>query len=512
MTKRRRKKIDEDPRLAINEPRDSQPGGDEKPRTLPHNLEAERSVLGGVLIDNAAFHVAAAILPNPRYYFRDAHRRMWRAFIQLDDAGQPIDLVSVKEQLEQNDDLEECGGPAYIASLVDGVPHSTNVKHYAEIVKDKATLRALIRRSAEISAAAFDADQPATDILRQSEQKLFELANGHIPSQLQNLKAGVVKLYAELEFRMENKGAITGVDTGFKDVNDHTLGWQKGNLIFIGARPSIGKTTFALNGAVHAARQGRKMAYFSMEMTREELEFRILSQLSGVGLTRILKGALGGGDGPNSDFQKIARAMEEMASLPLWIDDRPARTFMDVRSGLRQLIAEEGCDGAVVDYAQLFKGSLGPRATRNEQLTDISNNLKALSRELGIPIIVLSQIARRSLHAPDPRPKISDLKDCGAFEQDADVVALLHRRKHEEDGPTEFILAKVRNGAPGSYVLTLIGDVVTFIDGGVMESAEPKAPKAPGKKAAPVKVKPPALPISREDKADAGDVDEELGF
>jgi replicative DNA helicase len=421
--------------------------------------------------------------------------------------------VTLKSQLEANDDLEECGGPAYIASLVDGVPRSTNVASYAQIIKDKATLRSLIRKCAEISTSAFDGETSAADILRQGDQKLFELANGHIPSKMQNLKAGVRGLYGELEFRMENKGAVTGVDTGFEDVNKHTLGWQRGNLIFIGARPSIGKTTFALNSAVHAAKLGKKMAYFSMEMTREELEFRILSQLSGVGLTRILNGALGGGsaDRPSSDWFKINAALEAMGELSLYIDDQPARTFMDVRSTLRRLQAEEGLDGAVIDYAQLFKGSLGPRATRNENLTDISNNLKALSRELRIPIIVLSQIARRSLHTPDPRPKISDLKDCGAFEQDADVVALLHRRKHEEDGPTEFILAKVRNGAPGSYVITLIGDIVTFVDGGVMPAAEPKTPatkKVDGKMRP---IEPPRLPIAQGD-GPSGDKDDDLGF
>lgn len=510
--KRRDREIDK--RIAINDPPATQI--DDGPRTMPHNLEAERSVFGGVMIENKQFHVALSTLPHPRFFFRDAHRRIWRAMIQLDEQNQPIEIVTLKHQLEANADLEECGGPAYIASLVDGVPRSTNVASYAEIVKDKAALRSLIRASSEIAASAFDADRSAREIIRQGEQKLFELANGHIPSQMLNLKGGVTKLYAELEFRMENKGAVTGVDTGFEDINKHTLGWQKGNLIFIGARPSIGKTTFALNGAVHAAKLGKKVAFFSMEMTREELEFRVLSQLSGVGLTRILNGALGGGaaDRPTSDWFKINAAMELMADLPLYIDDTPARTFQDIRSTLRKLMAEDGLDEAVIDYAQLFKGSLGPRATRNEQLTDISNNLKALSRELRIPIIVLSQIARRSLHTPDPRPKISDLKDCGAFEQDADVVALLHRRKHEEDGPTEFILAKVRNGAPGSYVITLIGDVVTFTDGGVMPAAEPRAPAAKGKKI-DGRVRPPQLPIAQREDRDSGptgDKDEELGF
>lgn len=490
MTPRKRRAADE--RMAVHEPDPVivQVQGDQ-PRTMPHNLEAERSVFGAVMISNPVFHVAAAILPDAKLFYRDAHRRIWRAMIQLDEQSRPIEIVTLRDQLEANGDLEEVGGPAYLASLVDDVPHSMNVKHYAEIVKDKAALRSLIRATGEIAAMAFDADRPAAEILRIGEQKLFELANGHIPSHMQDLKAGVKKLNEELAFRMENKGAVTGIDTGFEEINKHTLGWQPGNLIFIGARPSIGKTTLALNCAVAAARAGKKVAYFSMEMTREELEFRVLSNLSGVGLTRILNGALG-----SMDFGKIASAMEDMGDLPLYIDDQPARTFMDIRSTLRQMMAEHGLDEAVIDYAQLFKGSLDPRATRNEQLTDISNNLKALSRELRIPIIVLSQIARRSLHAPDPRPKISDLKDCGAFEQDADVVALLHRRKHEEDGPTEIILAKVRNGAPGSYVITLIGDVVTFVDGGTMPAAEPR-PVTAGRKVAG-KIRPPALPIDSD--------------
>lgn len=472
------------------------------PRTMPHNLEAERSVIGSVMIENAVYHRAAAILPSPSFFFRDAHRRIWKAMIQLDEQNEPIDLVSVKAQLERNGDLEECGGPAYVASLVDGVPRSTNVEYYASTVKDKSALRGLIRACAEISGAAFDADRPAPEILRFGEQRLFELSTGHIPSKMQDLKSGVQKLFREIEFRQTNKGAITGIDTGFEEINKRTLGWQPGNLIFIAARPSIGKTTFALNSAIASAKAGKVIAYFSMEMSREELEFRILSQLSGVALTRILNGALGGGSGPNSDFSKISRAMEEMNDLSLYIDDQPARTWMDMRSALRLVKAEHGLDGAVVDYAQLIKGSLDRRgATRNEELTDASNHLKETAKELRIALTVLSQIRRPDASKPDRRPKMSDMKDCGAFEQDADIVGLLHRAKHQEDGPTEFILDKGRNIGTGAYVLTLIGDVVTFIDGGVMPTPAPKEAATKGKKIAG-KVRPPALPIAGRDAED----------
>jgi len=468
--------------------------GAEQQRTLPHNLEAERSIFGAVMIENSVFPLVLGILPDSTYFFRDAHRRIWKALIQLDEDGQPLDLVTLKEKLEQLGDLEECGGPVYLASLVDGVPRSTNVNHYAEIVKDKAALRRLIFTSNEILGEAYEAAAPARDVLRHAERKLFALVNGHVPSKLK--RVAVANLYKELEFRQANRGKITGVATGFQEIDAKTLGWQPGNLIFIGARPSIGKTTFALNATVVAAKAGRRMCYFSMEMTREELLFRILSQLSGVPLTRILHGACGG-----SDFGKITNAMEEMSTLELFIDDQPKRTWVDIRAAIRQQQAAEGCDGAVIDYVQLMGGALETRnATRNDQLTDASNNLKESAKELAIPIIVLSQMRRPDPSKPDRRPKMSEMKDCGAFEQDADIVGLLHRAKHQEDGPTEFILDKGRNIGTGSYVLTLVGDVVTFIDGGVMPTPEPRA-VAPGKKIAG-KVRPPALPIGQREDDD----------
>lgn len=505
MTARKRETTKPDSRIAS---REEQRRDEEKrmtvaqQRTLPHNLEAERSVFGAVMIQNEVFPAALAILPDPSGFFRDAHRRIWRAMIQLDEDGRPIDLVTLRENLEQRGDLEECGGPAYLASLVDGVPRSTNIQYYADIVRDKAALRRLIFALNESLGEAYEAAGPADDVLRHTEQKVFELASGHVPSKATRI--GVANLYKELEFRQANRGRITGVASGFEEIDRHTLGWQPGNVIFIGARPSIGKTTFALNAAVAAAKAGKRICYFSMEMTKEELEFRILSQLSGVALTRILHGGLGGvPEKPSSDFAKINQAMEEMSELPLFIDDRAGRTWIDVRAQIRQLQADEGCDGAVIDYVQLMKGALDRRgATRNEELTDASNKLKETAKELLVPLMVLSQIRRADPSKPDRRPKSSDLKDCGAFEQDADIVGLLHRTKHQEDGPTEFIIDKMRNGAPGSYVLTLVGDIVTFIDGGVMPTPEPKT--AAAKKAKPGKVKPPVLPtMSREDAAES---------
>lgn len=438
-------------------------------RTLPHNLEAERSVLGGILIDNATFHTAAAVI-RPRHFFRDAHRRIFQAVWNLADANSEIDLVTVKAELEKKSELDECGGPAYISALVDGVPRSTNVFYYAEIVKDCATLRDLIFETNKIIGRAYEHDANAHEIVTWAEQKMFDVANGHVESNLVDLRGSAGSLMHDLEFRAQNRGKVTGVETGFDSINKQTLGWQRGNLIFIGARPSIGKTTFVVNSAVAAARAGHRGAMFSMEMKRKQLEYRIMSSLSGVPLRRMLAGEAAG-----SDHAKIADAFEIMHDLPIFIDDRRARTVWDIRSACRRMKAEKGLDFVIIDYVQLMRGTLERKnASRNEELTDISNRFQALAGELDVPMLVLSQLARRSVDRPDPRPKMSDLKDCGAFEQDADDVVLLHRRNHREGGVTNVIFEKQRNGPTGTLNITLDRDIVTFTDGGEEPPPEPK--------------------------------------
>lgn len=448
---------------------------------LPHNLEAERSVLGAILIENAAFHSVASLI-RPAHFFRDAHRRIFKAIWQIADLNKQIDLVTLKETLEQNNDLEEVGGPVYIASLVDGVPRSTNASYYAEIVKDKAALRSLIVGTGKIRDRAYAADAPARDIVAWAEQQVFDIANGHIESRLQDLRGSGRTLYEDLEFRVKHRGEVTGVETGFPSINELTHGWQPGDLIFVAARPSIGKTTFVINSGVAAAKAMRRVAVFSMEMKRKQLEYRILSQLSGVPLSRMLAGAIGGGETDAGDYAKIREALEVMHDLPIAIDDTPARTLWDIRSACRQMKAEGGLDLVVIDYVQLMKGTLELKQfNRNAELTDISNRLKALAGELEVPVIVLSQINRRSLDRPDPRPKMSDLKDCGAFEQDADCVVLLHRKNHREGGVTNVIFEKQRNGPTGTVNVTLDRDIVTFTDGGEepAPAPEPEAPEAP---------------------------------
>lgn len=452
-------------------------------RTLPCNLDAERSVLGAILIENLAVHQVAGTLPVAAF-FRDAHRRIYRTLLKLLDANQLADIVTLSEALERAGDLEEVGGPAYVASLIDGMPRGVNISAYAEIVREKALLRSLIFTANKVLGSAYDADQPPAEILRWSEQQFFDLMHGHVDGRMVGLGTGLSALTKDLEWRVQHRGELTGITTGFASVDQHTAGWQAGDLIVIAARPSIGKTTLVMNSVVAACRAGKRVAMFSLEMRRRQLEWRILSSLADVPMVRIRAGELGG-----TDYQKIAAAQEIMFDLPLWIDDTAGRTAWDIRSACRRVKAEQGLDEVVIDYAQLMPGTLDRRgASRNDEMTDISRRLKHLADELSVPIILLSQMNRASDKRPDPRPKLSDLRESGALEQDADVVAFLHRKNHREGGLTYLIIEKERNGPTGTLKLSLDRDIVTFTDAPTLE--EPKPEPKPEK---PKKVVPPRL-------------------
>lgn len=456
------------------------------PRTLPSNLEAERSVLGAILIENTALLLIAETL-SAKDFFRDAHRRIFSALVWLIDHQQVADLVTLKERLETLGDLDECGGPVYIASLVDGVPRSTNVQYYAGIVREKALLRSIIFTGNAAIASAYEADLPPLEILRAAEESLFELQVGHQSSRMAKVGAGIPAMVADLDWHIQNRGALTGFTTGFPSIDKHSSGWQRGDLVVLAARPSIGKTAFLLNAIIAACRAGHKAAVFSLEMRLRLLERRIVSSLSDVPMERIRSGELAAGDA-----LKIQDAYEVLHDLPLWIDDTAGRTAQDVRSACRRLKAEEGLDIVAIDYVQLMKGSLGrPGASRNDEVTDISRRLKLMADELECTVILLSQLSRAGDKRPDPRPKLSDLRESGALEQDADVVGFLHRKNHREGGLTYFIIEKERNGPTGTLKLDLDRDVSLFKDAPDLEEPAPPAP-------APKKIKagkPARLPV-----------------
>lgn len=460
-------------------------------RTLPHNLEAERSVLGAILSHNDALELVRDVLTADDFY-RDAHRRIYRAMAGLSDNRFPIDYVTLREALVRTGELDEVGGPAYVSSLTDGVPRSTNAGHYARIVKDKATLRAVIYAANKMLTDAYEAADDPDDVLERADRELLGIKRLG-SSRLAFVREGITEMRQRLEHRVEHKGELLGIDTGYDSINAETLGWQAGDLNIIAARPSIGKTAFVLNSISGAAlTQQTRTAFFSLEMRRQQLMDRQLAMIAGVDAHRIRSGQLG-----TEDFKRITDAIEIQRDLPIAIDDRTGRTAIEVRTICRRMRAEHGLDLVVIDYVQLMPGCSGRRgASRNEEVTDTSHRLKDLADELNVPILLLSQLSRANDKRPDPRPKLSDLRDSGALEQDADMVAFLHRRNHREGGTTAFILEKQRNGPTGSVNLTFDRDLQRFIDGGE-DPPEPE-PKPRGKRKGTSKADDQRLPVDND--------------
>lgn len=446
-------------------------------RILPHNLEAEKAVLGAMLVNPETYPYIAHHIGAPQF-FRRAHRVVFEVMAYLiDEKRVAPDLISVVNEVKRRGELEECGGPAYISALTDGVPRAANVQQYARIVKEKALLRSLITTANAMLAGAYDEGSSATELLNEADKHIVDLQRGTERGRLVDLRHSSAELFGDIEYQVEHKGELTGVDTGFDSINALTLGWQKGDLVVVAARPSIGKTAFTLNTINAPLAAGKRVAFFSLEMRRKQLERRMLSQLSGVQLSAILSGYLGEGD-----LTKLSEAITKMSAYALFVDDRGGQTVGDIRAACRRLRAEGGLDLVVVDYVQLVPGSLEKRnTTRNEEMTDISRRLKALADEVDVPVLCLSQLNRAGDARGDHRPRLTDLRESGALEQDADLVCFLHRKHHRESGTTQFIVEKQRNGAAGAMNLTIIRETQTFVDGGV---DVPEAPPAEEKKAA----------------------------
>lgn len=426
-------------------------------RVLPHNLEAEKSVLGAILIDNGYLHQALELL-RPAMFFRDAHRRIFAAMVELEDHKSAVDFTTLKNELQRKAELDEVGGPAYISALVDGLPHAVNLKYYAGIVREKYLLREIIFASNKALSSAYEAELSSVDILKSTDTALLDIQREGDRRGFVTLDRQAHELFADLEWRVENKGKLLGVDSGFRSINDQTQGFQRGDMIVLAARPSIGKTALALNFAVAAARAGEHVAIFSLEMRRRQLEYRMLSAMSGVLATRLLTGYL-----TEEDYKNISEALNTFAELPIYINDRARQTVADIRISCRRLKNEKGLGLVIIDYVQLMQGSLERRgATRNEEITDISRRLKVLADELGVPMMVLSQLKRTG----GARPTLEDLRESGSLEQDADLACLLHRKNHKESGTTNFMLEKQRNGPTGTINLLFDRDRQRFEDAG----------------------------------------------
>lgn len=437
------------------------PPGTSGERSLPHNADAERTVLGAVLVDNQAFNSAAEILTRDDFY-RDAHRRIFEAMATLAEKSEPIDLVTLKNELGRTQSLDAAGGVAYLAGLVEGVPRLENVLPWSRIIREASVLRNLIHASARIAQEANDAQDTADAILDRAEQAIFAIAERKIRAGLVPVKDFIKTTFEAIEKLSQSKDALTGVPTGFIDLDRMTSGFQKGDLIILAARPSMGKTSLALNIARTAAQAtAEPVAIFSLEMSKEQLVKRLIFAEA-----RIESGLVTRGQLRDSDWGKLTTAWADLHKLPLFIDDASFLTPLELRAKCRRLKAEHGLGLIVVDYLQLM-GSGGRVENRQQEISSISRSLKGLAKELEVPVLALSQLSRAPEARTDRRPQLSDLRESGAIEQDADVVMFIYRdhvyRPTEENrGSAELIVAKQRNGPTDTVNLVFLREFTRF--------------------------------------------------
>src|SRR5476649_2658436 len=435
-------------------------------RTLPHNLEAERSVLGAILLHNDAFNLAAEVIDS-NDFFRDAHRRIFDKMVKLSERGDAIDLVTLKEELGRSGELDEVGGPAYISALVDGVPRHTNVEHYARIIKEKATLRNLIFSANKILATAYAAEDDADLILDQAESAIFKIADDKVRDgfvSLRDLAQGSLDTIEKLHSRKE---LVTGVPTGFTDLDEMTAGLQAGDLVIIAARQSMGKTSLALNMAQHVGtKTDMTVGVFSLEMSKEQLFLRMLTGEARIDAHRLRGGFLG-----ERDWGRLSQAIGTLSESKIFIDDTPSIGVLEMRAKCRRLASEHGLHLVIIDYVQLMQGR-GKFENRTLEVASISRSLKGLAKELNVPVIALSQLSRAPETRSDHRPQLSDLRESGALEQDADVVMFIFREEQYRDadgqpnqaaeGVAEIIIGKQRNGPVGTAKLAFIKEHTRF--------------------------------------------------
>jgi replicative DNA helicase len=435
-------------------------------RTLPHNLEAEKSVLGAILINNQAFNQAAEVI-DAQDFFRDAHRRIFEKMVGLTDRSEPVDFVTLTDELTRSGELEEVGGPAYVSGLTDGVPRSANVEYYARIVKEKSTLRRLIQASNEVLVRAYDAEEDADDLLDEAERTIFSIAEGRMRSGFVKLSELVDGGYAMLEQLQANRGLVTGVPSGFVELDEMTSGFQKSDLVIVAARPAMGKTSFVMNIALNAALEaGKSVGVFSLEMSKEQLFLRMLTSEARVDAHRFRGGFLG-----EQDYERLNGAFARLHDAKVFIDDTASAGILEMRAKSRRLKLEHGLDMLIIDYLQLMQGR-GRFDNRQQELASISRSLKILAKELQIPILALSQLSRATETRADHRPQLSDLRESGALEQDADVVMFIYReevyaqneeeKRPEVEGMAEIIIGKQRNGPIGSVPLAFLKQYTRF--------------------------------------------------
>ena len=429
----------------------------------PQNIEAEQSILGGILIENKAINKVMEILTDDDFY-RDAHRKIYNAIINLSERDEPADLITLTNELRKMDQLDSIGGASYLASIIDSVPTAANIEYYAKIVKEKSILRRLIQTSTEIITQSYEDQGDVEGFLDEAERAIFEISEKRVKPSFYSIRDIVKDSFKTIEKLYEKKELVTGVPSGFKELDQRTAGFQPSDLIIVAGRPSMGKTAFCLNAVQYAAiEKGIPVAIFSLEMSKEQLVIRMLCSEARVEGTRLRTGYLS-----ESDWPKLTLAAGNLSDAPIYIDDTASLSILELRAKARRLNAEHGLGILIIDYLQLMRGRWKAES-RQQEISEISRSLKALAKELHIPVIAVSQLSRKTEERRDFRPQLSDLRESGAIEQDADLILFLYRDElynRSEDNPNrgkaELIIGKQRNGPTGKIELAFLDKFTTF--------------------------------------------------
>lgn len=429
----------------------------------PQNLEAESSVLGGILLDNEAVNQVLELL-RPEDFYRESHRKIFRAIIELTDRSEPVDLITLSDFLKTKNELESVGGTAYLASLADFVPTAANIVYYARIVREKSILRSLISTATDIASRGYDEQGNVEEFLDSAEKVIFDISEKKIKAAFVSVGDMIKDTLKTVEKLYERKEMITGVPTGYDDLDKLTAGLQPSDLIIVAGRPGMGKTAFALNIATNAAFKGIGAGVFSLEMAKEQLVLRMLCSEARVNSSKVRSGYLG-----ERDFPQLAKAAGRLHDAPIYIDDTPAISVLELRAKARRLVRDRSkkIGLIVVDYLQLMRG-MGNANNREQEISEISRSLKALAKELSVPVIALSQLNRRVEDRTEKKPQMSDLRESGAIEQDADVIMFIYRDEvynrndDSKKGVAEVIIAKQRNGPTDTVTLAFLNEYTRF--------------------------------------------------
>ena len=435
-------------------------------RVPPQDVVAEKSLLGALMISNDTLPEILTIL-RPRDFYEQRHQDIFQAMLDLYDRHQPVDLLTLTSELKTKKKLKEIGGAPYLTELSNFVPAASHAKAYADIIEKASVRRRLIKAGTEIANKAYEDDAVADSLIGEAERQLFEVSDKIVKSDYVPMEELLADAFDRIEELHKNKGALRGLKTGFRDLDKKTAGFQKGDLVIIGARPAMGKTTFAQNLAYNIASINKKgVLFFSMEMAANEIIDRMISDVSGVDNWKMRTGNLS-----DEEFSRIGDALGEMDEIPIYIDDTSSMTIVELRNKARRAMHDHDIGIVIVDYLQLIQGSDRYKGNRVQEVTEISRGLKILARELEIPVIALAQLSRNVTGRDDPRPVLSDLRESGSIEQDADLVMFLHRPdyykqnddNYEETHITELLVAKHRHGAVGKIELYFHPELLRFM-------------------------------------------------